>query len=50
MLSSVSYVCLGACTGMWVISRGIYLGVLVLSFISVLLFLRSDHFFFFLTF
>ena len=25
MLSSVSYVCLGACAGMWVISRGIYL-------------------------
>ena len=22
MLSSVSYVCLGACAGMWVISRG----------------------------
>ena len=38
MLSSVSYVCLGACSGMWVIRRGIYLGVLVLSFISVLLF------------
>ena len=26
MLSSVSYVCLGVCAGMWVISRGIYLG------------------------
>ena len=40
MLSSVSYVCFGACSGMWVISRGIhvYLGVLVLSFVSVLLF------------
>ena len=38
MLSSVSYVCLGVCAGMWVISSGIYLGVLVLSFISVLLF------------
>ena len=38
MLSSASYVCLGACSGMWVINRGIYLGVLVLSFISVLLF------------
>ena len=25
MLSSVSYVCLGVCAGMWVISRGIYL-------------------------
>ena len=32
MLSSVSYVCLGVCAGMWVTSRGIYLGVLVLSF------------------
>ena len=38
MLSSVSYVCLGMCAGMWVISGGIYLGVLVLFFISVLLF------------
>ena len=38
MLSSVSYVSLAMCAGMWVISRGIYLGVLVLSFISVLLF------------
>ena len=28
MLSSVSYVCLGVCAGMWVITRGIYLGVL----------------------
>ena len=37
MLSSVSYVCLGVCAGMWVIRRGIYLGVLVLSFIPVLL-------------
>ena len=37
MLSSVSCVCLGVCAGMWVISRGIYLGVLVLSFLSVLL-------------
>ena len=27
MLSSVSYVCLGMCAGMWEISRGIYLGV-----------------------
>ena len=44
MLSSVSYVCLGMCAGMWVISGGIYLGVLVLSFIPVLLFQRSDHF------
>ena len=43
MLSSVSYVCLGACAGMWVISRVIYLGVLSLSFISVLLFQRSGH-------
>ena len=41
MLSSVSYVCLGMCAGMWVISRGVYLGVLVLSFISVLLFQLS---------
>ena len=33
LIGIVSYVCLGACAGMWVISRGIYLGVLVLSFI-----------------
>ena len=45
MLSSVPYVCLGVCAGMWVISRGIYLGVLVLSFISVLLFQRSGYFY-----
>ena len=50
MLSSVSYVCLGACAGMWVIRRGIYLGVLVLSFISVLLFQRSGHFYLLLIF
>ena len=51
MLSSVSYVCLiGVCAGMWVISRGIYLGELVLSFISVLLFQGSGHFYLFLTF
>ena len=50
MLSSVSYVCLGACAGMWVISRGIYLGVLVLSFISLLLFQCSGHFYLLLTF
>ena len=50
MLSSVSYVCLGECTGMRVISTGMYLGVLVLSFISVLLFQRSGHFYLFLTF
>ena len=25
MLSSVSYVCLGVCAGMWVISRDIYI-------------------------
>ena len=50
MLSSVSYVCLGVCSGMWVISRGIYLGVLDLSFISVLLFQRSGHFYLFVTF
>ena len=43
MLSSVSYVCLGVCPGMWVISRGIYLGVLDLTFISVLLFQRSGN-------
>ena len=50
MLSSVSYVCLGVCAGMWAISRGIYLGVLVLSFISVLLFQRSGHFYLLLIF
>ena len=50
MLSSVSYVCLGACAGMWVISRGIYLGLLVLSVISVLLIQRSGHFYLLLTF
>jgi len=50
MLSSVSYVCLGVCVGMWVISRGINLGVLVLSFISFLLFQRSGYFYLFLTF
>ena len=38
MLSSVSYICLDVCADMWVVSRGIYLGVLVLSFISLLLF------------
>ena len=43
MLSSVSYVCLGMCAGMWVVSGGMYLGVLVLSFISVLLFQRLGH-------
>ena len=43
MFSSVSYVCLGMCACMWVISGGIYLGVLVLSFISVLLFRRLGH-------
>ena len=50
MLSSVSYDCLGMCAGRWVISGGTYLGVLVLSFISVLLFQRSGHFCLFLTF
>ena len=50
MLSSVSYVCLGACAGMWVISRGIYLGVLILPFISVLLFQRLGKFYLFSTF
>ena len=41
MLSSVSYPCLGVSAGMWVISRVLNSGVLVLSFISVLLFKRS---------
>ena len=50
MLSSVSYVCLGMCAGMWVISGGIYLGLLDLSFISVLLFQRSGNFCLFLSF
>ena len=50
VLSSVSYVSSGMCAGMWVISAGIYLGVLVSSFISVLLFQRSGHFCLFLTF
>ena len=50
MLSSISYACSGVCADMWLISRGIYLGVLVLSFISVLLFWRSGHFYLFLTF
>ena len=50
MLSLVSYVCSGVCAGRWVISGGIYLGVLVLSFISVLLFQRTGHFCLFLTF
>ena len=50
MLSSVSYVSSGMCAGMWVISAGIYLGVLVSSFISVLLFQSSGHFCLFLTF
>ena len=50
MLSSVSYVCLGMCAGLWVISGGINLGLLVLSFISILLFQRSGHFCLFLTF
>ena len=49
-LISVSYVCLGVCAGMWVTSRGIYMGVLILFFISVLLFQRSGHFYLFLTF
>ena len=44
MLSTVSYVCLGVCAGMWVISGGIYLGLVVLSFISVLPFQRSGHY------
>ena len=39
MLSSVSYVCVrtSVCAGVWVISRGIYLAVLILYFLSVLL-------------
>ena len=49
MLSSVSYVCLGVCAGMWVISRGVYLSDLVWTFTSVLLFKRSGHFYLFLT-
>ena len=50
MPSLVSYVCIGVCAGMWVISGGIYLSVLILSFISVLLFQRSGPFDLFLTF
>ena len=50
MFSSVSSVCLGMCAGRWVISRGIYLSVLVLFVISVFLFQRSGHFCLFLTF
>ena len=50
MLSWVSYVCLGLYAGMWIVNWGIYLGVLVFSFISVLLFQRSGHFCLFLTF
>ena len=50
MLSSVSYLCLGVCAGMWAISKVIYLGVLDLSFISVLLFQRSGQFYLFFTF
>lgn len=42
MLSLVSCVCLGMCPGMWIVSIGIYLGVQVWSFISVLLSQRSD--------
>ena len=38
------------CAGLWVISGGINLSLLVLSFISVLLFQRSGHFCLFLTF
>ena len=43
MLSSVSYVCLGMCTGMCVIGRGINLGGQVLSFIFFVLFQRSCY-------
>ena len=42
MLSLVSCVCLGMCPGMWIVNIGIYLGVQVWSFISVLLSQRSD--------
>ena len=49
MLSSVSYVCSGMCAGMRVISAYIFGGTRS-SFISVLLFQRSNHFFLFLTF
>ena len=49
MLSSVSYVCSGMCAGMWVISAYIFGGTRS-SFLSVLLFQRSNHFFLFLTF
>ena len=42
MLSLVSCVCLGMSPGMWIVSTGIYLGVQVWSFISVLLSQRSD--------
>lgn len=41
MLSLLSY-CLGMHPGMWVVSIGIYLGMQVRSFISVLLLQRSD--------
>ena len=44
MLSSVSYVCLGMCTGMCVIGRGINLGGQVLPFILFVLFQRSCYF------
>ena len=50
MLSSVSYVCLGKCAGMWVISGGINWDGQVLSFISVLLFQLSGYFCLFWTF
>ena len=44
MLSSESYVCLGMCTGMCVIGRGINLGGQVLPFILFVLFQRSCYF------
>ena len=36
MLSSVSYVCLGVCAGMWVSSKGIYV---VVNFLFQLIFI-----------
>ena len=42
MLSLVSYVCLGMCPGMWVVNVGIYLGMQLRTFISVLLSQHSD--------
>ena len=44
MLSSVSYVCLGMCSGICVIGGGINLGRQVLPFILFVLFQRSCYF------